>query len=156
MIKDADNAKQYLEYALDMNTVNFLIDRKEQDIFDQICNLEILECEGIEIPEYIKKKKKLKEKKERAKINKLLKEMIEHNEKINIETCKKKDLLKLDCFDKERVNKFLKLRKDGKQYYDIETFAIDLELQPHEMIEIQDKIIFPQKPKNKLGRKVDW
>lgn len=156
MIKDADNAKQYLEYALDMNTVNFLIDRKEQDIFDQICNLEILECEGIEIPEYIKKKKKLKEKKERAKINKLLKEMIEHNEKINIETCKKKDLLKLDCFDKERVNKFLKLRKEGKQYYDIETFAIDLELQPHEMIEIQDKIIFPQKPKNKLGRKVDW
>lgn len=159
MIKDADNAKHGLKYALDMNNLDILINEKEQNIFEQICNLEILECEGIETPEHIKKKKKLEQKKEKEKANKLLKEiteMFESDEKINIETCKKKDLLKIDCFDTERANKLLKLKKEGKQYYDIETLARDLELQPHELIELKDKIFFPQKPKNKLGRKVDW
>lgn len=159
MIKDIDNAKQEFDFALDMNSIDFLIDKKEQNIFEQICHLEILECEGIEIPEYIQERKILKQKKEQEKVKKLLKEingMFESDEKINIETCKKKDLLKLDCFDTEIANKFLKFRREGKHYYDIETLAKDLELQPHEIIEIEEKIIFPPKPKSKMGRKIDW
>ena len=31
----------------------------------------------------------------------------------------------------------------------------DFELQPHEMLMIQDRIKFPNKPKNKYGRKLD-
>ena len=40
-------------------------------------------------------------------------------------------------------------------WYDIDSFVQDFELQPHEMVMIQDRIKFPEKPKNKYGRKID-
>ena len=37
-----------------------------------------------------------------------------------------------------------------------ETFVSDYGLMPHQMIEVQDRLVFPPKPQNKMGRKIDW
>lgn len=76
--------------------------------------------------------------------------------KVNLETCNKNDLLTIDGFDKEKADRFIKERNNGKIYYDIETFVADFALMPHQMIDIQDRLVFPPKPKNKIGRKIDW
>lgn len=76
--------------------------------------------------------------------------------KIILETCTKKDLLTIDGFDEEKAKRFISERKKGKKYYVLETFAMDYELQPHQMIMLEDKIIFSQKPNSKWGRKVDF
>ncbi len=78
------------------------------------------------------------------------------NKKINLQSCTEEDLLTIDGFDLSKATKFLKERMNGKVYYDLETFVEDFGLQPHQMIEAQDRIIFPPKPKNKIGRKIDW
>lgn len=78
------------------------------------------------------------------------------NKKIKLESCNKKDLLTIDGFDDEKADKLLQERNNGKYYYDIESFVAEFELMPHQMIEIQDRLIFPSKPKNKIGRKIDW
>lgn len=75
---------------------------------------------------------------------------------IILETATKKELLTIDGFDEEKVKRFIQERKNGKKYYDLNTFAIDYELQPHQMIMLEDKLIFSQKPVNKIGRKVDF
>lgn len=77
------------------------------------------------------------------------------DDKIDLATCTKEELLRLSCFDVVKAEKFLNSRKQGKIYYDIDLLATDLKLQPHEMIMIQDKLIFPAKPKSKLGRRVE-
>lgn len=76
--------------------------------------------------------------------------------KIKLESCSKEDLLTIDGFDKEKANRFIKERDNGKMYYEIESFVADYGLQPHQMINICDMLIFPPKPKNKMGRKIDW
>ncbi len=73
-----------------------------------------------------------------------------------LESCTKSDLLAIDGFDEEKANRFISERENGKKYYDLETFAMDFELQPHQMIMLEDKLIFSQKPANKIGRKVDF
>ena len=78
------------------------------------------------------------------------------NKKINLQNCTVDDLLTIDGFDLSKATKFLKERMNGKVYYDLETFAEDFGLQPHQMIAVQDRIIFPPKPINKIGRKIDW
>lgn len=78
------------------------------------------------------------------------------SKKIKLESCNKKDLLTIDGFDDEKADKLLQERNNGKYYYDIESFVAEFELMPHQMIEIQDRLIFPSKPKNKIGRKIDW
>ena len=41
-------------------------------------------------------------------------------------------------------------------WYDIDSFVQDFDLQPHEMVLIQDRLVFPPKPRAKTGnRKVD-
>jgi hypothetical protein len=75
--------------------------------------------------------------------------------KINLESCSKNDLLTIDGFDEEKAKRFIKDRKEGKIYYDIDTFVSDFGLQPHQMIEVQDRLIFPPKPKNKMGRRIE-
>ena len=75
---------------------------------------------------------------------------------IKMDTCSKNDLLSIDGFDDEKAEKFLEERKKGKIYYDIDTFVQDYELQPHQMIEVQDKLVFPPKPNNKMGRKIEF
>lgn len=76
--------------------------------------------------------------------------------KIKLEICTKEDLLTIDGFDKEKADRFIKERNNGKIYYDIETFVADYALMPHQMIDIHDRLVFPPKPKNKIGRKIDW
>lgn len=78
------------------------------------------------------------------------------NIKINLEICSKADLLTIDGFDEENADRFIKERDNGKTYYDIESFVADYALMPHQMIDIQDRLVFPPKPKNKIGRKIDW
>lgn len=78
------------------------------------------------------------------------------NAAIILESCTELDLLTIDGFDEEKAERFLSERKNGKKYYDLETFAMDYELQPHQMIMLEDKLIFSQKPINKFGRKVDF
>ena len=76
--------------------------------------------------------------------------------KIELENCLFEDLLTLEGFDSKKAKKIISDRDNGKIYYDIDSFAEAFGLQPHQMIEIQDRIIFPHKPKNKMGRKIDW
>lgn len=78
------------------------------------------------------------------------------NKKINLQNCNKEDLLIIDGFDSAKAEKFIMDRANDKIYYDLETFAEAFGLQPHQMIEVQDRIIFPPKPINKIGRKIDW
>ncbi len=79
-----------------------------------------------------------------------------NNKKINLQNCNKEDLLTIDGFDLSKATKFLKDRVNGKIYYDIDSFAEAFGLQPHQMIAVQDRIIFPPKPINKIGRKIDF
>ena len=81
---------------------------------------------------------------------------LDNIDRINILTCSAEQLLQIEGFDENKANTFIKAREEGKLYYDIDSFAQDYQIQPHIILELQDKIIFPQKPKNKLGRKVDW
>ena len=76
-------------------------------------------------------------------------------QKINIENCTIEEIQSLECFDNNMEKKFIELRNSGKMWYDINSFAMDFELQPHQIVEIQDLLIFPPKPKTKIGRKLD-
>lgn len=77
------------------------------------------------------------------------------NSEINLQTCSKKEILTLDGFTENKAKKFIKERNNGQMWYDIDSFVKEFEIQPHEMIAIQDRIIFPAKPKNKYGRRID-
>ena len=79
----------------------------------------------------------------------------ESSSKINIENCTRADILSLDGFNAEKAERFINYRDNGKMWYDIDTFVQDFGLQPHEMVMIQDRLKFPDKPKNKYGRKID-
>ena len=78
------------------------------------------------------------------------------SKKINLQNCTVEDLLTIDGFDLSKATKFLKERMNGKVYYDIDSFVEAFELQPHQMIAVQDRINFPPKPINKIGRKIDF
>ena len=83
---------------------------------------------------------------------------IENNKEsiiVNIKTCTKRELMSLDGFNDTKAKKLIEDRNNGKMWYDIDTFVQDFGLQPHEMLMIQDRIKFPNKPKNKYGRKLD-
>ncbi|CCY25582.1 uncharacterized protein BN676_02159 [Brachyspira sp. CAG:484] len=75
---------------------------------------------------------------------------------VDLNICSKEDLIGLDGFNEYKAQEFIRLREQGKVYYDIETFANDFNLQPHEMIMIQDRLIFPKKPAPKSGRTIDF
>lgn len=81
---------------------------------------------------------------------------VEEDIKIDLATCTKEELMKLKVFDESKADDFISTRQTGKLYYDIETLAQDFNLQPHEIIQIQDKLIFPLKPQAKKGRAIDW
>ena len=74
---------------------------------------------------------------------------------VDIQTCTTEEILSLDGFDSIKAKRFIEERDNGKMWYDLETFVQDFGLQPHEMIMIQDRIKFPDKPKNRYGRKLD-
>ena len=77
------------------------------------------------------------------------------NSIIDIEICTKEEIQTLDGFNVEKAEIFIQERTNGKMWYDMDSFVQDFELQPHEMVMIQDRIKFPEKPKNKYGRKID-
>lgn len=78
------------------------------------------------------------------------------NSKIILESCSANELLEIDGFDSTKAARFVEERSEGKKYYDIETFSADFGLQPHQMIFAMEKLVFPVKPKSKMGRKIDW
>ena len=74
---------------------------------------------------------------------------------ININNCTMEEILTLNVFTYTKAKKIIEDRDNGKMWYDLDTLVKDFELQPHEMLMIQDRIKFPNKPKNKYGRKLD-
>lgn len=75
---------------------------------------------------------------------------------VDLKICRLTDLLLLDGFDEEKANRFMQQRENGVMWYDIDSFVRSFNIQPHEMILIQDKIKFPPKPSVKMGqRRVD-
>lgn len=81
---------------------------------------------------------------------------VEEDIKIDLATCTKEELMKLKVFDESKADDFISTRQTGKLYYDIETLTQDFNLQPHEIVQIQDKLIFPLKPQAKKGRAIDF
>lgn len=73
--------------------------------------------------------------------------------KIKLKICSKKDILTLDGFDEEKAELFIQLREQGKIWYDIDSFVAEFNIQPHQMIMIQDRITFPLKPQIKSGKR---
>ena len=80
----------------------------------------------------------------------------QYNETIlDITSCSKSDICTLAGFNNKKADKFIKERFNGKMWYDIDSFVKDFDLQPHEMIMVQSRIKFPERPKNKYGRRID-
>ena len=63
--------------------------------------------------------------------------------------------MSIDEFTEDKIDKFIRDRENGMCWYDLYSFCEYFEFQPHEMVELQDKLIFPAKPKSKLGRRVE-
>ncbi len=78
------------------------------------------------------------------------------NHKIDIMKCSKNILLTLNCLDAIKVDNILKSRNAGKIWYDIDSFVEAYQIQPHELIDLQDKIAFPPKPKSTVSRKIEF
>lgn len=77
------------------------------------------------------------------------------NKIIDLKTCSFDEIMSLDGFNEEKANSFIQQRENGIVWYDIDRFVQGFNLQPHEMILIQNKIVFPPKPKVKYVRKLD-
>lgn len=88
--------------------------------------------------------------------NEEYKEILEkaNNRIVDIKTCNKDAILTLDGFNEEKAEQFINDRK-FMNWYDIESFANHFNLQPHEMVMLEDRLIFPLKPQVKKGRHVD-
>lgn len=82
-------------------------------------------------------------------------ELINNPNLLNLQRCSKERFVLITGLSEEQADRFIRDRNNGKQYYDIESFAFDFDLQPHEKLLLQDKLIFAHKPKNKLGRRID-
>lgn len=76
--------------------------------------------------------------------------------KINLSNCTKEDLIMHGGFDENKAEKFITDRESGILYYDIDSFAQAYNLQPHEIVQIQDRLIFPLKHSVKKGRTIDF
>ncbi len=88
-------------------------------------------------------------------VYKTLQDVKSKPKKIHIEACTKEELMLLEVFDSEKATLIIKERDDGNIWYDIDSFVQHFSIQPHEMIEIIDIIVFPPKPSNKSGRRID-
>lgn len=87
--------------------------------------------------------------------------MTENNEldaniKIDLSTCTKDELMKLKVFDESKANDFISARQSGKLYYNIESMAQDFNLQPHQILELENKLVFPLKQSFKTGRTIEF
>ncbi len=105
--------------------------------------------------EEIDKKRNVKTKNKPADNKPSERQVYNDNKIINIQTCTTDDLRTLQGFSEEKAKLFIEKRNNGMMWYDIDSFAQDFELQPHEIIMLQDRLNFPIKPNVKLGRKID-
>ena len=138
------SAEEFINLAIDINDCKKYRDLKEKIINKDVPNNSLEE---------------VSDSNETQTLNKTNNKKSEHTsskKKIKIESCSKVELLTIDGFDEEKADKFISERNKGKVYYDIESFVADYGLMPHQMVEIQDRLIFPKKPKNKIGRKIEW
>ena len=78
------------------------------------------------------------------------------NKKINIMEASKNILLTISCFDEAMVNEIVKRREEGRIWYNIDSFTEEFNIQPHDLIDLQDKIEFPAKQKNTISRKIEF
>ena len=81
---------------------------------------------------------------------------VAESKKINVMECSKNILLTINCLDEVKVDNLIKSRTNGKVWHDIDSFAEDFKLQPHELIDIQDKLVFPAKKRNRTIRKIEY
>ena len=81
--------------------------------------------------------------------------LLQTNSIIDLANCTKEEIQSLNGFNEEKAQRFIEEKNNGKMWYDIDSFVQDFELQPHEMVLIQDRIKFPDKPKSRYGRKID-
>lgn len=77
-----------------------------------------------------------------------------NNKLVDIKTCNKGAILTLYGFDEEKAEQFIQDRKT-MNWYDLDSFAKYFNLQPHEQVMIEERIVFPLKPQVKKGRKID-
>lgn len=79
------------------------------------------------------------------------------NKTINIEICTKDEIKNITGFSVEKADLFISEREKGNMWYDIDSFVQFFEIQPHEMVEIMDILVFPLKPISKSNaRKIDY
>lgn len=78
------------------------------------------------------------------------------NKIINIEFCTKDEIKNIAGFSVEKADLFIYEREKGNMWYDIDSFVQFFEIQPHEMVEIMDILVFPLKTISKSkARKID-
>lgn len=86
---------------------------------------------------------------------KLEENTLQENRKINISTCTAYDLIGTGYFNKIQAENIITSRDKGDMWYDIDSFTSELNLQPHEIVMLQDILEFPPKPNIKTGRKIE-
>jgi len=64
------------------------------------------------------------------------------NDNLNINSCNIEELLVLDCFDLPRARLLEDLRGKGKKFYNAEDVGSMLDLKPHEVEELKNKVEF--------------
>ena len=77
----------------------------------------------------------------------------ENSFEINLESCSQYEIKSLAGFNDEKAEIFIEQRNSGMMWYDLDSFILSFNIQPHEMIAIQDRIVFPPKPTAKIGRR---
>ena len=78
------------------------------------------------------------------------------NGKIDITICTKKGLMTLGFIDDKKADDIINARNEGRTWYNYQEFAQEFNFQPHEQLEIEEKIAFPLKQGVKFGRTVDF
>ena len=149
-----------------MITEKFLVQKNNLDLLQRkikdliISNIESsvlglfdIEEEGLRQKEYLETL--LRQSSNGNTSNKQPKRKAKNPKKVKLISCTKEDLLTLEGFNESKANKFIEDRNNGKMWYNIDTFASDFSLQPHEVILLQDRLAFPHKPNVKIGRKLE-
>ena len=70
-------------------------------------------------------------------------------------TCSKQGLLKLDFINEEQAENIIQERNSGITWYDYLKFAEQFNIMPHQWAKVEEKIIFPLKQANRIGRRLD-
>ena len=96
----------------------------------------------------------MKSDKKEEEINKELNQM-KAETSVKIDTCKKEELMTLPGFDENKAKKLIDERKNGKMWYCIDDFCRDFNPKPHELIYIENRLIFPPIPNTNTGRRID-